>query len=129
MLAHEVLRAAIVVLDRTGWCQDANARDSTGREIQLFTGSPVKLNPAAASFSLYGAVCKAAEGKPQPEAARMWVVLNDQADKALKAPRGGNNYVHPALGYNNSPGRTVAEVKALLEASAVECETMRVKED
>lgn len=129
MLAHEVLRGARVVLEQMGWCQGANARDSTGREIQLFTGMPAKLNPAAASFSLYGAVCKAAEGKPQPESARMWVVLNDQADKALKAPRGGNNNVHPIVGYNNSPGRTVADVIALLEAAAVECETMRVKED
>lgn len=129
MLAHEVLRGAITVLEQAGWCQDAHARDATGREIQLFTGDPAKLNPAAASYSLYGALCKAAQGKPQPEAARMWVVLNERADKALNAPRGGTNYVHPIFGYNNSPGRTVAEVTALLEASAVECEAMRVKED
>jgi hypothetical protein len=61
-MAHELLRQAALIL-ADGWSHNANARDATGRIVPLFSGvGRAAINPEAAKFSPYGAICKAASG-------------------------------------------------------------------
>lgn len=124
MLAHELLRAAAEIIDRGGWSHGADARDASGVGVALFAGAiKASINPAAVSFSIYGAVCKAsAEAGRVERVPLMWDVLYRLAHDANGHPHGGTNYVHPVMQYNEAEGRTKAEVLALLELAAQDCE-------
>ena len=66
MMAHELLRNAALILAQ-GWSKGCDARDSAGRIVPLYVGDTrAKMNPEAAAFSPYGAVCKAASQNPGP---------------------------------------------------------------
>lgn len=116
LLANELLRGAAAIVE-AGWSQDANARDAEGNDVPLFLGSAkAGVNPAAARFSLYGAVCKAGS---VASLVPVWAAINKVALRRLDGlPLGGKNFVHPALQYNNMAGRTAAEVASLLIEAA-----------
>lgn len=120
--ASEVLRAAGVLID-AGWSQGAGARDGNGNPVPLFAGDKkAGVNPDAVSFSIYGAICKAsAVAGPVQRLPLVWDVLHRLAS-ATETPHGGNNHVHPVIQFNEHEGRTKAEVLALLDLAAIECE-------
>lgn len=113
MKASEVIRAAHAII-MEGWSQGANARDSQGGDVPLFAGlDRAAINPLAASFSIYGALCKAASGQRQEESALMWERLAIAA-KARSGIPGGTNHLHPLLGFNEMEGQTKQAVLDLL---------------
>jgi|SRR6185312_3354308 len=98
VMRQTALDAAEVV--RKGWTQDTDARDCHGK--------PVRHDSCAACrWSLYGALLRAA-----PSTLYAWRVLN----KCWPNRSGG------AIAWNDAPGRTQAEVVALLEQVAAELE-------
>jgi len=119
MKAFEALQAAHSVIE-AGWTTGANARDSVGNVVPLFSGNErARINPLAVSFNLYGGICKACADHPQAEPALMWETLARLA-RARSGVPGGINHVHPILAFNETPGRTKQEVLDLLaEAIAV----------
>lgn len=120
--AGEILRAASALIE-TGWSQGASARDGNGAEVPLFSGNvKAGVNPAAVSFSIYGAVSKAVANAGRVNRLPLvWDVLYKLAS-ATDTPHGGNNYVHPVIQFNEQDGRTKAEVLALLDLAAIECD-------
>lgn len=127
--AAEVLRAASAIIE-AGWSQGAVARDANGRPVALFAGTRsdtgrAGVNPAAVSFSLYGAVSKAASGGCS-RLPLLWDVLYRHAsagtEDASQTPHGGTNHVHPVIQFNEQEGRTKEQVLALLEVAAQDCE-------
>lgn len=123
MRPNELLRRAAAIIAAGGWSAGAVARDGTGWPTALYRGERAAINPEAVSFSVYGAVCKALnEGRGCSHAPLLWDVLSRQAGAANGAVQGGTNHLHPIIQFNETPGRTQAEVLALLEAAAAECE-------
>jgi hypothetical protein len=120
--ASDVLRAAGALIE-VGWSQGAPARDGNGSPVPLHSGEvKAGVNPAAVSFSIYGAVCKAlATAGPVDRLPLVWDVLYRLAS-ASDTPHGGNNHVHPVIQFNEQEGRTKAEVLALLDLAAIECD-------
>lgn len=124
--AAEVLRAAGAIIER-GWSQGAVARDGAGRPVALFGGtggdtSRASINRDAVAFSLYGAVCKAtSDAGGCSRLPLLWDVLF-RLCSATDVPYGGTNRVHPVLQFNEMDGRTKAEVLAVLELAAQDCE-------
>lgn len=127
MLAHEVLRAAAVIVE-AGWSVGAMARDGSGRPVALFKGdAKAGVNPEAVSFSLYGAICKAVHqaGSGRVERlALLWDVLYRHASNENGGAIGGTNHVHPVLQFNEQEGRTKEQVLALLDVAAQDCEAI-----
>jgi hypothetical protein len=127
--AAEVLRAAATIIE-AGWSQGAVARDGNGRPCALFGGtggdtSKAVVNRDAATFSLYGAVCKAsATAGGCDRLPLLWDVLYRHAIEASDTPHGGTNHVHPVIQFNEAPGQTVEKVLALLEIAAQDCEAI-----
>jgi hypothetical protein len=104
MQPHQILRAAAVIVE-TGWCQGCGARDELGREVSLFSGDArATVNPAATSFSAYGAICKAMAVSRSGASQAMWIKLRELAQGAGSASW---------TDYNNAEGRTAAEVVTL----------------
>lgn len=120
--AADVLRAASALIE-TGWSQGAAARDGNGNSVSLYRGDiKAGINPDAVSFSIYGAICKATAAMGRVERlALVWDVLYRLAS-ASDTPHGGNNHVHPVIQYNEQEGRTKAEVLALLDVAAQDCD-------
>ena len=129
MLAHEVLRKAAEVV-AAGWSHGAAAaRDLNGDEVHLWGASVggtsrVSVNPAAASFSMYGAVAKVLNS---PAASRtpanaMWMKLAEVAKRRSPSRIGGTNHVNPIIQFNADEGRTAADVIGLLHEAADELE-------
>lgn len=126
MDAYKVLRAAAETVSK-GWSQGANARDHDGREVPLWaTGSSetgrASVNPAAVRFSLYAAVALAQAPGGVVGLPAMWDLLYRRCKEAIDAVPGGNNHVHPALGFNEIEGQTADKVVAMLELCANELE-------
>lgn len=120
MKAHDVLRAAHAVILEGGWSAGASARDSAGGIVPLFAGADrAGINPLAVSFSIYGAICKAASGQPQSEPALMWETMARCA-KVIAGVPGGSNHLHPVIGINEMEGQTQDGVLAFLAACADE---------
>jgi hypothetical protein len=90
MMAHELLRQTALIVAQ-GWSKGCDARDSAGRKVPLYTGATLilgagwskgrdardnterivpldvgdaraKINPQAAAFSPYCAICKGCGG-------------------------------------------------------------------
>jgi hypothetical protein len=119
--AADVLRAASAIVD-AGWSQGAAARDGNGNPVSLFRGDiKAGINPDAVSFSIYGAVAVAAAAERVDRMALVWDVLHRLAS-ATGTPHGGNNHVHPVVQFNEHEGRTKAEVLALIDLAAIECD-------
>lgn len=124
--AADVLRAAGALIE-LGWSQGAPARDANGVPVLLFgetsgDRSRAAVNREATSFSIYGAVCKAMTmAGPCDRLPLVWDVLFRLAS-ATEVPHGGNNHVHPVIQFNEHEGRTKAEVLALLDLAAIECD-------
>lgn len=120
--AGDVLRAAGALIE-TGWSQGTPARDGNGAVVPLYSGDvKAGVNPAAVSFSIYGAVCKAVAVAGRVERLPLvWDVLYRLAI-STETPHGGNNHVHPVIQFNEQEGRTKAEVLALLDLAAIECD-------
>lgn len=119
--AGDLLRAAGAIIE-TGWSQGDPARDDNGNPVPLFAGSiKAAVNPAAVSFSIYGAVCKAMATEPTDRLPLVFDVLHRLAS-ATETPLGGNNHVNAIIQFNEQEGRTKAEVLALLDLAAIECD-------
>lgn len=119
--AADVLRAASALIE-TGWSQGAAARDGNGNPVSLFRGDiKAGVNPDAVSLSIYGAVAVAASAGRVDRMPLVWDVLYKLAS-ASDTPHGGNNHVHPVVQFNEAPGRTKAEVLALLDVAAQDCD-------
>lgn len=117
MMAHEILRAAAKLVE-TGWSKGCDARDATGRQVPLFTGSArASVNPAAVYFSPYAAIVKVAQGGIIPQA--IWVILASLASSRTGSP-GGRNHVHPLQGLNELEDVTHREVIEILTVAADE---------
>lgn len=123
MQAEELLRRAAAVIEAGGWSVGALARDGTGRPVPLWAGDErAKVNPAAVSFSTYGAICKALdEGRGCSNLPMVWSVLDRLAAERTDAAAGGKNSLHGLYRFDEAEGRTQADVLALLEAAAAEC--------
>lgn len=124
--AGDVLREAARIVE-VGWSQGASARDGNGRPIPLFGGtggdtSRAGVNREAVSFSLYGAICKATSALgPVHRLPLVWDVLYQLAS-ASDVAHGGTNHVHPVIQFNEQEGRSKAEVLALLDLAAQDCD-------
>ena len=126
MKAHEVLRAAHMII-ADGWSQGANARDAAGVPVQLFTSmDQARINPLATRFSIYGAICKGGSGERWEEPRLMWETLSRRARELSGVP-GGNNHVHPIMGFNEMPGQTKEAVLDLLQSAIDELDPPATK--
>lgn len=135
MQPYELIRRAAKLIETQGWARGTDetggavaARDVSGAPVRLLataTGgdSRTKVNPAAHSFSIYGALVKAQQthGEP-PHIGLMWDTLYRMAREIGGAPEGGRNYVHPVIQYNETEGRTQEEVLAFMEQAAAAIE-------
>lgn len=136
MLAHEVLKAAADIV-RAGWSEGGvAARDAAGREVHLYGhaiggSSRVSINPQAARFSAYGAVCKVLSGPGVGAISTpaMWTRLSEAARAKSPSRPGGTNFMHPLVQFNADPERTSGDVVELLleVAGAMEREADAVK--
>lgn len=123
MLAHEILREAATIIEAGGWSQAVHARDATGRAVGLYNTSGgtsrAAVNPAAVSFSIYGAIVKAAsQGGPGVNLSAVWPTIHELARAKNEVRAGGNNHLHAVMAFNEAVGRTKDEVLAfLLEAA------------
>jgi hypothetical protein len=129
MEAYELVRAVRQNFETPGsWSQSEpgaavvmHARDHAGNPISLFHVSSegtsrASVNPAAVSFSIYGALVKAQETHGAcVHLALLWDTLQKMAAQETGAAHGGTNYVHPLIQYNEAPGRTREQVVAFLE--------------
>lgn len=97
--AIEILKAARDLLVRDGrWTQRACARDASGREVD-------ELSERAVSFDLLGAITRA--GRNSGQDAHAIVIAHLRAGVGFKT-----------LGdWNDTPGRSQADVVALLDAA------------
>jgi hypothetical protein len=131
MQNYELVRAAADVIREHGWTSgtDAqggaiNARDERGEPVPLLlvptegTGR-ASINPAAAKFSIYGALVRASATAGQSPSILVWETLQDMAAAATDVAHGGTNHVHPILQYNEMEGRNQQEVLDFLELVAV----------
>ncbi len=75
-----MLREAAKVIE-AGWSVGAAARDAAGNQVPLFVGERSAVNPAAVSFSLYGAIVKA--GRRGAANGQLWHVLLLLAEDVL----------------------------------------------
>lgn len=133
MQPYELVRRAAKLIAKQGWSQGGAARDASGAIVQLLDvgragDSRVKVNPKAQSFSIYGALVKAQETHGEPtHIGLMWETLMRLAREMGSVVDGGTNYVHPVIQYNETEGRTQAEVLAFMEqaAAAIEAELNR----
>lgn len=124
MKPSELIRAAIVILNETGWCQGSNAKDAMGRDVGLFQlsnegDSRAKINPDATAFSIYGAIAAAMQANPVPASRTMWEVLEQRA-RAVAGVRKASS--HALVEYNETMDRTKEEVTDFLESAAVALE-------
>lgn len=135
MQPQDLIRKAAKLIEAQGWASGpadeggaVAARDATGAAVRLMasgTGgdSRVKVNPAAWSFSIYGALVKAQEIYGQPtHVGLMWDTLYRLAREIGATPEGGTNYVRPVIAYNEADGRTKEEVLAFMEQAAATIE-------
>src|SRR5882672_2086666 len=132
MKPFELVRAAADVIRTGGWAHGldeagigVNARNHAGKEgplMKVGTGETgrASLNPEAVSFSIYGALVKAAAGSVVEGGALLWDTLHDMSQAATGVAHGGLNHVHPVMQYNETEGRTVEDVLAFLELVAIE---------
>lgn len=126
MQAYEVLQEAAALVE-AGWSQGAVARDASGRPVPLFTtGSSetgrAAINPEAAQLSLYGAISKAQAPGGVIGLPAMWDLLAVRCAD-LCGPTGGDNHLHPVMLFNETEGRTKADVVALLLTCVIELTT------
>lgn len=135
MQPYELIRRAAKIIETQGWASGADetgqaiaARDASGNPVRLLEigrggESRAKVNPAAQSFSVYGALVKAQALHKEPTSVGlMWDTLYQLAREAHGAAEGGTNFVHPVIQYNETPGRTKDEVLAFMESAAVAIE-------
>lgn len=135
MLPQDLLRAAVTVLTEKGWTQGEpgaavtfHARDHAGEPVPIYRPdkggeSRAAVNPAAASFSAYGAIVAAIHqaGVPIDNMELMWGTIAGLATAKLKEMAlGGENHVHPLLAFNELKGQTVQNVIGLLQETARE---------
>lgn len=124
MLPHEVIRKAADLIRAGGLSQGSNARDAAGREVPLHVGGGNEgragINPAAVSFSIYGALA-AAMAKNATNPTPIWVVVRDEARRTMegKARAGGTNYVHPVILLNEDVDTTKESALLFLERCAL----------
>jgi hypothetical protein len=112
MQPHEILRAAADIVEADGgWCPGPiDAQDATGRAVPLYLGDArATINPTAAQFSAYGAICKALAVNRSGATRLMWETLQDIAQ--------GSGFPNLAA-FNNAEGRTAAEVATMLRTVA-----------
>jgi hypothetical protein len=112
MMAHELLRQAAQIL-AANHSKGADARDDAGSIVPLYAGdNRAAINPAAVSFSPYGAICKAASLNHARLTGQMWSVLFKLAQERV----GGR--VHPLRDLNELEDVTTDECVALLNEAA-----------
>lgn len=134
MQPYELIRNAARLIEAQGWAYGTSdewgsiaAFDRGGAPVRLLstaTGDArVKVNPAAYSFSIYGALVKGQEIYGQPtHVGLMWDTLYRLAREIGATPEGGTNYVHPVIAYNEAEGRTKEDVLAFMEQAAAAIE-------
>lgn len=135
MNPQDIIRAAAKIIETEGWCsgrdvngQAIHARDQSGFPVPLYRGDnsgqdKAKVNRAARSFSIYGAIAKVMDANRGRVAdpGMMWSVLQSVA-LAEGVRAGGTNSVHPILQVNEQEGQTKDGILAFLERCAVEVE-------
>ncbi len=85
-------------------------RTRPGRAVPLYLGDArATINPTAAQFSAYGAICKALAVNRSGATRLMWETLQDIAQ--------GSGFPNLAA-FNNAEGRTAAEVATMLRTVA-----------
>ena len=116
MKAHEVLTAAAALIREKGWCQHANARDGLGRAVPaLDPGGNRRINPEAASFSIYGAIMAAGmKGDRQTQTGLMWDTLVNEARKLRGGTRFARGGQHPVFEFNDHKDQSAESVLLFL---------------
>lgn len=129
MKPSEVVVKAIDVLNAYGWCQGAAARDRQGNDIRLYEVSAAgdgrtRINQAAASFSIYGAIAKAMQeaGEAVPQAGLMWDTLHSLA----KVIPSTVDHIHPVVAFNENMDRTKDEVIGFLQDAVAHLEMLEL---
>jgi hypothetical protein len=137
MTPQDLIRAAAKIIETQGWCSGTDnkgkivhVRDQSGIPLPLYKGDntgqdKAKVNPGARSFSIYGALAKALHDAKGAVAdpGSMWLVLDRMAASEPGArQRGGTNWVHPVIDFNEREDMTKDGVLAFLERCAVEFE-------
>lgn len=119
--AGDILREAARLIDAQGWSQGAAARNAGGDQVPLFAGdTKARVNSAAVSFSIYGALVKANDTLGGGHSGLMWDTLYRLAKG--ETPHGGTNYVHPVIQFNEEAGRTKDQVMLFLLDAATACD-------
>lgn len=130
MLPHEVIRAAATLIREGGHSQGSHARDALGRDVALFghtrSGEEVdvsraEINPAAISFSLYGALAAVLRTAPAGMTGVIWPMVRDEALRAMdgKSTAGGTNHLHPLVLLNEHMDTDKEGACAFLERCAL----------
>jgi hypothetical protein len=120
MQMFEVLRLAADVV-RAGWSQGAPARDASGMVVPLFKPEAKDgINPAAESFSIYGAVVKVSHEHRLTVETGTWDLMFTRAKERLPEVL---KQIHPISYLNDQPGQTQEAIVEFLEACATELES------
>lgn len=124
MQPHELIRAAAEIIKTSGWSRGAQARDTDGNSIPLFGvavggDSRSSVNPAARSFSIYGALVKAmSQAGEASHVGLMWDTLHRLAHAETGTPHGLGDNLHPVFRLNDAEGTTKEQVLAFMEKAA-----------
>lgn len=107
MTNYDIIEGAIGLLETKGWCQNASARDTTGREITA------KDYAGAESYCISGAVeaSMVYAGLPNEFISNRYNEIMGMLDKEL-----GSAFVYSYgfLSYNDASDRTKKEVVAVM---------------
>ena len=112
MKASEVVRAARDLVQK-GWVTGWHTADADGNPLP--PGSDARVpNPAAARFSIFGAVSRVLLTERLDSPPReLWEALTDQAVKQ-RTDR-DNIHIHPVVSINDRPGQTIEGVLEYLD--------------
>lgn len=127
-LPSTIITNAISLITGKGWCQGQNpksppigdgdlwhARDAQGNPVRMFRGQQDKetLNPEVNTLTLYGAIalCLNSRDARMQQTQLLWQTVQQEAAKRTPGIAiGGTNYLHPIFNYNETPGRTQADI-------------------
>ena len=102
---YDVLRGAAALV-RSGWCQGAFAKDSTGCHVPPHS-------PTAMAWDIFGAVSRSAGGDGNLAAAALHRLDVMSGEEPMNASG------LAVMTWNDKHGRTVSDVADLLERAAV----------
>ena len=124
--AANIVEAAARRIETYGWTQGAHARTTEGLVCRI-------QSPDAAYFSIYGAIYREMANEGLAEnmgdailqqgltGMAIWTAVTNRAVRERKSYSG----VHPAIDFNDTDGRTQAEIIGFLRDCAIDLKTAK----